>query len=193
MADWWMLSGTTSTETGAGGPVMVGQSAEVTAVQIASCAVQTAELGALSVTSAKLGALSVTSEKASANLQRRSVSVTVGSTSGAGFASTSLALFTAPVPITVTAIRVTPLTAWSLATCGENVIFWSCVSGEISSYCTSSTGFCKTVGDVHSCFTLNATGVTLAACETVRLKVGVVGTTSCAQVANVQIDYVTSG
>jgi hypothetical protein len=26
-----------------------------------------------------------------------------------------------------------------------------------------------------------------------RLKVGVVGTTSCAQVANVQIDYVTSG
>jgi hypothetical protein len=183
MADWWMLSGTTSTAIGAGGPVMVGQSAEVTAGQIASGAVQTEELGALAVTS----------EKASANLQRRTVSVIVGATSGAGFGSTSLALWTAPSPAVITAIRITPMTAWSLATCGENLIFWACSAGEISSYCTSSTAFCKTVGDVHSCFTLNSTGVTLAACETVRLKVGVVGTTSCAQVANVQIDYVTSG
>jgi len=192
MSDWWMLSGTTSTAAGANQPVMQGQTV-ITQTELASCSVAEAELAAGAVTTAKLGALSVTSEKASVNLQRRSVSVTVGSTSGAGFASTALALFTAPVPITVTAIRVTPITAWSLATCGENLIFWSCVSGEISSYCTSSTGFCKTVGDVHSCFTLNSTGITLAACETVRLKVGVVGTTSCAQVANVQIDYVTSG
>lgn len=178
MADWWMQSGTTSTEAGANQPVMVG-----------SCAV----LGAGSVGTAEIAALNVTSEKASANLVRRTVSVIAGSTSGTGFASTSLALFTAPVPITVTAIRVSPMTAWSLATCGENIIIWSCVAGEITSYCTSSTAFCKTVGDVHSCFTLNSTGVTLAACETVRLKVGVVGTTSCAQIGNFQIDYVTSG
>lgn len=183
MADWWMLSGTTSTETGANGPVMVGQSAEVTATQIAACAVQTAELGALSVTS----------EKASVNLQRRSVSVIVGSTYGTAFASTSLALFTAPVPITITAIRVTPVTEWVVATCGATFIFWSCSAGEIASYCASSTSVMKTVGEVNSCVALNAANVTLAACETVRLKCALAGTTSCAQIANVQIDYVTSG
>jgi hypothetical protein len=193
MADWWMLSGTTSTEAGADQPVMQGQ-AVVTQAEIVSCGVGTAELADGAVTTAKITALNVTSEKASANVVRRTASVMVGSTSGETFsASTGLALWTAPVPVTITAIRVTPLAAWTMATCGEMFTFWSCEAGYLCTYCASSTSVLKTVGDVNSCFTLISTGVTLAACETLRLKVALAGTTSCAQTANVQIDYVTSG
>jgi hypothetical protein len=163
MADWWLQSGTTSTEADANSPRMGGTRG------------------------------SITSEQASANLVRRSVSVTVGSTSGAAFASTQMALWTAPVPVTVTSIKVTPLTAWTVATSGPVFDIWSCAAGAQVAYNASTTSVMKTVGDVNSCFTLLSSAVTLAACETLRLKVSLPGTTSCAQVAHFQIDYVTSG
>jgi hypothetical protein len=172
MAEWYMQSGTTSTA-GGGTPVLLGASGTIAASVIP--------------------ALSITSERASVNLNARLVSVIAGSTSGAGYTSTSLALWTAPTPITIIGIRVTPMTAWTLATCGAIFEFWSCAAGVICTYCASSTAVCKTIGDVNSCFTLLSSGVTLASCETVRVKVSAPGTTACAQIANYQIDYVTSG
>ncbi|MEY4762849.1 MAG: hypothetical protein RLZZ200_2705 [Pseudomonadota bacterium] len=171
MADWWMLSGTTSTSAGA--------------------MVRTP--GGGDIKTADLGALQVTSEKASANLATRSVSVTIGSTAGSAFGSTSFGLWTAPAPATITAIKIAPLMAWTVATSGSVFEFWSCAAGVICTYNASTTAVMKTVGEVNSCFVLNSTGVNLTACETVRVKIALPGTTSCAQMANVQIDYVTSG
>jgi hypothetical protein len=171
MAEWWVQSGTTSTQAG---PI-----------------VRTP--GGGDVKTVDLGALQVTSEKASVNLATRSVAVTIGSTAGSAFGSTAFGLWTAPAASVITAIKVTPLMAWTVATSGSVFEFWSCAAGVICAYNASTTAVMKTAGEVNSCFTLNSTGVNLAACETVRVKIALPGTTSCAQMANVQIDYVTSG
>ena len=191
MADWWMQSGATSTAPGANAPLTLGTAA-ITTAELAAGAVAEAAIASGAVTVTKLGALSVTSEKASANLVKRTVVTTFGSTFGTGYASTGIPIWTAPTASVISAIRLTPMTPWNMATCGETLTFWSCVAGIISLYCTSSTGTCKTVGNVNSCFTLKSTGVNLAACETLRLVIAI-SASSCAQVGAYQVDYVTSG
>lgn len=180
MAEWWMQSGTTSTDVGANQPVMVG-----------ACAV----LGIGAIGTAELGALSVTSEKASANLATRSVVVNVGSTFGLEWASTALPLWKAPAAVTLTNLNVMAVTPWIVTATTDVFTFWSCTAGVIGQYCSTSNTVLSAGGlCIPSCqFVYNcSTGLNLVACEVVRVAL-TRAANSCAQGASIQIDYVTSG
>lgn len=161
MADWWMLSGTTSTAEGANAPIVSGVG-------------------------------SVTSEKVSTNLVTKSVTVTIGTTSGIAFGSTASVLWTPATPVTLTSIRVSPYMRWTVATSGDVLEFWSCSAGAIATQVACSTGLFNVAG-VISGITLNSTAVDLAACESLRFKMSLPGTTSCCQPTHVQINYITTG
>lgn len=134
----------------------------------------------------------ITSEKASTNLVTRAITVTIGTTSGIAFGSTASVVWTAPTPVTVTSIKVVPYMGWTVATSGDVLEFWSCAAGVIATQIASSTSIFKTAGDITS-LTLNSTAVDLAACESIRFKMSLPGTTSCCQPSHVQINYVTTG
>jgi hypothetical protein len=190
MADWWMLSGTTSTEA-TGAPVMKGQADEMDGTELASCSVTEAKLADGAVTVGKIGAAAVTSEKASANLLRKSVVVPIpiDPAAGAGYGATDLGLWVAPVPVRINTIRVIPLTAWQLTTCGEGIEIWSCAAGAIVSYCATSTAAFKTANVPVTFGAIASTGAQLAACEVVRIGLVSIDTCSNVGLGSVQIDY----
>lgn len=138
------------------------------------------------------GAGTVTSERASTNLVTRAITVTIGTTSGVAFGSSDAVLWTAPTPVTLTSIKVVPYMNWVVATSGDVLEFWSCTAGAISSKAACSTGLFGTAGSITT-LTLNSSAVDLAACESLRFKMSLPGTTSCCKPSHVQINYVTTG
>lgn len=132
----------------------------------------------------------VESEDASTPLVTRSATgVTADPAKGAGLASTSMTVWRPSVRAEITAIRVTPLTAWAAVTCGGNFEVWSCV-GAIGSYTVCSTSF----GPAGTPLILaSLTNTCLAACQDVMVGLSSLNACDDAPAQLVQIDYLTSG
>ncbi len=135
---------------------------------------------------------SITSERASTRLVTRTVMATIGTTQNITFGSTAAVLWTAPTPVTLTSISIAPHLAWTVATSGDVLEIWSCTAGVIATKNACATGLFGTAGAITA-LTLNSTAVDLAACESVRLKMTLPGTTACSQPSHIQINYVTTG
>lgn len=135
---------------------------------------------------------SITSERASTNLVTRTVTVTIGTTSGVALGSTSAVLWTAPTRATLSAIQVAPHLGWVVATSGDVLEFWACTAGTIATKNACTTGLFGAAG-VITPMTLQSSALDLAAGESVRYNFAIPGTTACCKPTSVQINYVTTG
>ena len=173
MTEWWQLSGTDSTETGAGQAAIRGESNQIGTVELA--------------------ALSVTSEKASANLVARSFATVTAdpALTSTSIGSTAYVLFKPVVPIQLENIYAVPLTAWAAVTSGaESINVWSAAGGVVGTWTASSTAV-GAVG-VPLTLTLASTGISLAAASSLFLNI-IATTCSNIPAHAFQIDYTTTG
>ncbi len=182
MAEWWELSGSSSTEDGAGRAAVRGQTDQIGAYELeASC-----------VTACHLSAASVTSEKASTNLLTRSLSVVTPdpALTSTSIGSTAYVLWKPIVPVQLENIYAVPLTGWAAVTCGaETITVWSTNGGTIGTWTATATDV-GAVG-VPIAFTLASTGLTLASANALLLNI-VATTCSNIPAHSFQIDYTTT-
>lgn len=182
MADWWLQTGTTSTAPNAESPFMSDVSGQISATELASCA----------VTTAKVAATSITSEKASTNLLTRSYSATLPDPAqGITLGSTGFVVWKPSVPVRISALQLVPLGAWSATTCGAQLVVWGSCQGVLATVTASSTTFSTGPGEPMT-VSLNSTAVGIGAGE--RICAALLSLNACDNAPGhlVQFDYTTT-
>ena len=167
--DWWLQSGTTSTDGFVG----------------------TDEIKASAVTTAKIADSNVTSEKASTNLLTRTIVIPIGkmTASSSGGWSSTYVVYRPLVPMQIQRIAVINTGVWENCTGDEFVVFRnssSCVAGV--SFSAGSTA--RAAGTRTAASSITNALITADTDLTVKTSVS---TCSVSSLAALAIDYITTG